>query len=320
MKISPALILKNISFKYNSKKISGISSLSYSFSPGKLYALLGPSGSGKSTLLKIIAKETPIQSGEIQSSQLVTHYNEALKYILSAQSKTVLQVLGELDDQSLSAARDLLYDFNITHTHHTQIKDISQGEKQRVTLAYCLLKKSKVLLFDEVFYGIDPQNRSIVIELIKSALVKFQVTIIWATQLINDALCFSDEILIINHGKLVASGQGASLYSFPPNLFCAKFLGPHNALLHSKKNPFPVFQKEENSPDEELIIIRPEMISFTKDSSFKVEVLDSYFYNGGFLHKVQKDHYKLLVFDFERKTGIQYLYFDSSKVHFLEEV
>ena len=213
------LQLQNISKAIPFRNVKILSGITYTFSPGNIYALIGESGVGKSTLLRILAGLDSRYEGSVVYGQTnipkddevsraafrrgclgIQFQNFALCENLSALDNIALPII--LEDGNLShgyaLAKNLLKLLRFTSDENVCVKNLSGGERQRVAIARALIKKSPVLIFDEPTGNLDLENEKSVLSLISYATKELNSCAIIATHstyLVNHA----DYVLKLSH-------------------------------------------------------------------------------------------------------------------------
>ena len=216
---------KNINFKYNLEEEDVLKNINIHMPGGKMTSLVGHSGSGKSTLLKLIARFYDAQSGDIfideQSiykikikslrnqislvSQDTTLFDDTIKNNIAYAKK-------DASDEEIIAASRFSYshDFidKLPNKYETIIGEngvrLSGGEKQRLSIARAMIKKSPIILLDEATSSLDAETESKIQDALK-ILTKDKTTIVIAHRL--STILNSDQIYIIDAGKVVANGK-----------------------------------------------------------------------------------------------------------------
>ena len=216
---------KNINFKYNLEEEDVLKNINIHMPGGKMTSLVGHSGSGKSTLLKLIARFYDAQSGDIfideQSiyktkikslrnqislvSQDTTLFDDTIKNNIAYAKK-------DASDEEIIAASRFSYshDFidKLPNKYETIIGEngvrLSGGEKQRLSIARAMIKKSPIILLDEATSSLDAETESKIQDALK-ILTKDKTTIVIAHRL--STILNSDQIYIIDAGNVVANGK-----------------------------------------------------------------------------------------------------------------
>ena len=222
---------KNVNFKYDTKEDSALNLINLKIKGGKMTSLVGYSGAGKSTILNLIPRYYDCNSGDIlidkQSiyksklsslrknislvSQDVTLFDDTIKnniaYAdLNASEDEIKKVakLSFADDfiQKLPDKYDALIGENGLR--------LSGGEKQRISIARAMLKKSKIILLDEATSSLDAETENKIQQAL-SILIKDRTAVIIAHRL--STILNSDSIYVINNGKVVENGTHSELLS-----------------------------------------------------------------------------------------------------------
>ena len=186
--------IKNLTKKY--KNITVLDDLSLTIENG-VTCILGESGSGKTTLLNAISSLTDYDG-----------FISKVKCSYAFQSPNLLPNLTVYDNLKISGAseEDILFGLNAINLTDKKLaypNFLSGGERQRVALLRGLLKKCDYLLLDEPFSSLDLKNKRKEVEYLLNMLKSKPTNIIFVTHDINEAVAFSDEILILKHGKII---------------------------------------------------------------------------------------------------------------------
>jgi len=224
-------------------KFKALDNVSIDFDDGLLYALLGPSGSGKTTLLRVIAGFESQDIGDVyfgdEAIQDVAVNKRDVgmmfqSYALFPNMSVYDNVAFGLKVRGLSRAEirqrvnETLALVELTGYEKRRTAQLSGGQKQRVALARAIIIKPRVLLLDEPLSALDKALRlQMQIEL-KRIQREIGITTILVTHDQEEALTLSDQIGILNDGKLVQQGTPLEIYEQPCNLFAAQFLGEAN--------------------------------------------------------------------------------------------
>ncbi len=110
----------------------------------------------------------------------------------------------------MSAGRELLERFDLVEAGDRVVKTYSGGMRRRIDIAMSLIARPSVLFLDEPTTGLDPRSRQAVWELIEE-LVAGGTTTLLTTQYLDEAERLADEIVVIDHGKVIARGTSAAL-------------------------------------------------------------------------------------------------------------
>lgn len=220
---------KNVSFEYieeDKKEENNIlNNISFSIEKGKSLGIIGATGSGKTTLAKLLVRLYDTTNGEIligntniKDYSLETLGNEIAYVEQSAKliSGTVKDnltlgnksaTIEEINDALRKAqAYDFIYNYedNINHEVLVDGKNFSGGQKQRLSIARALLKKSKILILDNATSALDYKTERKIQEAIKDLGNDELTTIIVSQRISSIKNC--DKILVLENGKITSSG------------------------------------------------------------------------------------------------------------------
>jgi oleandomycin transport system ATP-binding protein len=188
---------------------------------GQVLALLGPNGAGKTTIVRILATLLTADAGEarvcgydVVSDAVVVRQLIALtgQYASVDDELTgtenlimICRLLGLPRAAARSRAREMLEQFELTDAAGRAAKTYSGGMRRRLDLAASLLGRPEVLFLDEPTTGLDPRARSQMWETIRG-VVAGGATVLLTTQYLDEADELADQIAVIDHGLVVASG------------------------------------------------------------------------------------------------------------------
>ena len=217
--------LKNVSFQYEKDEKHVLKNIDINIQGGKMTALVGHSGAGKSTILNLIPRFYDASTGKIsidnQSiyeiklgslrsnislvSQDVTLFDDTIK------NNIIYGNSSATDDEIANAIKySFCQDFivNFPNKENTVIGEngvrLSGGEKQRISIARAMLKKSKIILLDEATSSLDAETEHKIQEAIK-ILTKDRTTVVIAHRL--STIMMSDNIYVLEKGRVIASGK-----------------------------------------------------------------------------------------------------------------
>ena len=205
---------------WNTRKGPGIFKMNFSLESGKILGLVGPNGAGKTTLLRILAGIIPIDEGKIKlngvdlsasgesiDGQLrlnVGHMPEQVRWFGNITVLEALNQFAEMRKDSISSEK-LLSLVGLAGKSDASLDELSQGMRQRLSLAVALMGSPKMLLLDEPFNGLDPVAAKSVEKMIQE-LANKGVSIIISSHQVSGLVGFIDQLLLIHRGQIVADG------------------------------------------------------------------------------------------------------------------
>ena len=215
----------DVSFQYKTAKDSAIKNINLNIEGGKITALVGHSGAGKSTILNLIPRFYDPQSGDIKIDDQ-SIYKKKLSSIrnnisLVSQETTLFDdtVLNNIKYANLDASKEQIYEAaklsyssefidKLPKKYETIIGEngirLSGGEKQRLSIARAILKKSKIILLDEATSSLDADTEKKIQDAI-NYLTKGRTTLVIAHRL--STILNSDKIFVISSGKVIGEGK-----------------------------------------------------------------------------------------------------------------
>ena len=220
---------KNVIFTYSSSELNVLKSINLEITGGKMTALVGHSGSGKSTILNLIPRFYNLNSGDItidgQSIYKTKIFSLREKISLVSQDTTLFDdtvknniKYANLDatEEEIKKAALLSYSEEfinkLPNKYETIIGEngirLSGGEKQRLSIARAMIKKSSIILLDEATSSLDAETES-KIQNALNILTKNRTTVVIAHRL--STILNSDKIYVVDSGKIIASGKHEEL-------------------------------------------------------------------------------------------------------------
>jgi sulfate/thiosulfate transport system ATP-binding protein len=218
-----------------------LTDVSVSVPDGSLTALLGPSGGGKTTLLRVIAGlETPDTGSVVMDDQDVTtvpvrrrgigfvfqHY-AAFKHMSVADNVAFGLTVRKRPKADVKAKVDeLLQLVGLAHLASRRPDQLSGGQRQRMALARALAVEPKVLLLDEPFGALDARVREELRAWLRRLHDQVHVTTLFVTHDQTEAMEISEQIVVVNEGKVEQVASPQDIYDKPATAFVMNFVGP----------------------------------------------------------------------------------------------
>ena len=219
----------NIFFKYDVSQENVLNNINLNFEGGKMTALVGHSGSGKSTILNLIPRFYQPLTGDIKidnQSIYNTSLNSVRKNVSLVSQETTLfddTIKNNIKYANENASDEEIYEVaKLSNSHDfieklpkkydTEIGEngvrLSGGEKQRISIARAMIKKSKIILLDEATSSLDSESESKIQEAI-NVLINDKTTIVIAHRL--STILNSNNIYLIDSGKVIDNGTHEDL-------------------------------------------------------------------------------------------------------------
>ncbi|MBK5133254.1 ATP-binding cassette domain-containing protein [Candidatus Bathyarchaeota archaeon] len=207
--------------RYQYGKNKAVNDISFKVKKGEIFSFLGPNGAGKTTTINVLTTLLPIQKGkisisgfdlrtqpdEIRKSIGIVFQNETLDWNLTVEE--TLEFHGRLYAIPKKTRKDrineLIQIVKLEEKRDEFVKNLSGGMKRKLEIARGLLTRPKVLFLDEPTIGLDPNSRMRIWNYIKR-VNKEGVTIFLTTHYMDEADQLSDNICIIDRGKIIVNG------------------------------------------------------------------------------------------------------------------
>ena len=204
---------------------TAVDHLSFKIEKGKIYGFLGPNGAGKSTTMNMITGYIASTEGTVtidghdildepeQAKKCIGYLPEMPPLYFDMTVGEYMNFVADLKkipkDQKKSMVEEVMDMVKITDMKNRLIKNLSKGYRQRVGLAQAILGYPEVIILDEPTVGLDPKQIIEIRDLIKS--LKKKHTVILSSHILSEVSAVCDYVLIISHGKLVASDTPENL-------------------------------------------------------------------------------------------------------------
>jgi iron(III) transport system ATP-binding protein len=235
-----------VEFRQITKRYGGpesplvVQGIDFTVPKGTLTTLLGPSGCGKTTTLRMIAGLESPTSGTIRiDGQDVTTLGPAERnvsmvfqsYALFPHRSVIgnvaygLEVAGLSKDEVRRRARAALELVGLVGFDARLPSELSGGQQQRVAVARSLVLEPSVLLFDEPLSNLDARLRRAMRDEIRALQQRLRLTVAYVTHDQAEALAVSDQVIVMDQGRIAQAGTPRDLYERPASVFVAGFMG-----------------------------------------------------------------------------------------------
>jgi ABC-2 type transport system ATP-binding protein len=218
-----AIAAQGLVYRYAGQDAPALAGVSLQLRRGQATGLLGPNGSGKSTLLSLLAGLRTPQQGSVQRQgsmglqgiawvpQEYAFYldlgcRENLRFFAAMLHLPAAEVARRIDAAIASCS---LGEFAQRRARHC-----SGGVRRRLNLAIALLQRPEVLLLDEPTAGVDPQSRAFLLERVRE-LVAGGTAVLYATHYMEEVSAVCSDIVLLDHGRVLAEGDLATLLRGP---------------------------------------------------------------------------------------------------------
>ena len=228
--------------------------LNFEIPKGQIVSILGPSGSGKTTLLNLILGISEVDSGKIifddedltnvsmeKRGFNIVFQDYALFPNLNAYENIIYGLKNKKNISTKEEVNDLIHLLGLEKHLDKKIDQLSGGQKQRVALARTMVMKPKILLLDEPLSALDGVIKESIKERIKLIAKEYNLTTIIVTHDPEEALTLSDQVLIINEGKIAQFGKPEEIINAPSCDFVKNFI--LNQLEIKRKNIISLFSE-----------------------------------------------------------------------------
>lgn len=216
--VSNVLQIKNLQKVFKDTQVVNLSSLSVQ--QGEIYGFLGPNGAGKTTTMKMILSLISRTAGEIEVfgqsigtdkqylNQIGSMIEEPSYYpnLTGYENLLVFQKILGFDKKNIQETLKIV-GLDQPKNKKKLVKDYSLGMKQRLVLAFALVKKPRLLILDEPTNGLDPAGIHEIRELIIKLAKEQSITVFISTHILPEVEHIADRVGIINHGQLVYEGE-----------------------------------------------------------------------------------------------------------------
>lgn len=215
--------VKNLVKRYGEHM--AVDHLSFEIEKGKIYGFLGPNGAGKSTTMNMITGYIASTEGTVlinghdileepeKAKKCIGYLPEQPPLYFDMTVKEYMKFASDLKkiprEKRASMIEEVMEMVKIKDVENRLIKNLSKGYRQRVGLAQAILGYPEIIILDEPTVGLDPKQIIEIRDLIKT--LKKKHTVILSSHILSEVSAVCDYVLIISHGKLVASDKPDNL-------------------------------------------------------------------------------------------------------------
>jgi ABC-2 type transport system ATP-binding protein len=194
---------------------------------GEVFALLGPNGAGKTTLIRILTTQLRPTSGEayvfgLNVAREGSKVRRLISYVPQEMSVWVdvsgyenllvyAKIFGIPSQERKKTINEALESMGMDEVANNLVGTYSGGMVRRLEIACAMLIKPRIMFLDEPTIGLDPSAKKVVWERLTSFKKEYGVTVFFNTHYMDEADLYSDEIAIINRGKIVKLGSAEEL-------------------------------------------------------------------------------------------------------------
>jgi ABC-2 type transport system ATP-binding protein len=236
MASAPALELAEITKRFG--RFAAVNQLSLKVEPGHLAGFLGPNGAGKSTTLYMIPRLVRPTSGHIRvfGVDIWKDYKKAIRFVgitvetpafyeyLSGRKNLELaaRLLGNVSAQEID---EILERIGLAQRQHDSVRIYSTGMRQRLGIGRALLGRPRLLILDEPTNGMDPEGTHEILSFLREKVRQDGLTVFVSSHLMSEIEEYCDSVFVINHGRLVASGNVKELLRAQEQIVRVTFQG-----------------------------------------------------------------------------------------------
>jgi len=271
--------------------------------PAQKIAIAGETGSGKSTLLRLIAGLVQPDFGQIlfEGSKVkgplekllpghpqIAYLSQSFELRNNYRVEELLQMACKVSDND---AKSIYSICKIDYLLNRWSDELSGGERQRVAFAKTLVSAPKLLLLDEPFSNLDAIHRNILKNIISDIEERLNVTIILVSHDPVDVLSWAEEIIVLDHGKMIQRGTPQEIYKYPMNEYVAGLFGKYSMISPEIIELFPLLDQDRRR------FVRPNdfVLSLNKNDGIAAEIEDIQFMGSYFETEVSCQGNKFII-------------------------
>ena len=237
-------LVKTFPGKKGRPPVRAVDDISFEVKKGEIFGLLGPNGAGKTTIVKILTTILSLTSGSalIDGHDVQTDPLSVRKQIAVVLQETAVETLFSVRDNLLifgylhglqgdlikKRMDQVLDQFGLHEKSKEKAQDLSSGMRRRLQVAKVFMVDSPILFLDEATTGMDPIIKRHTLDSIRK-LANEGRTIVLTTQLLSEAEALCDNLIILNGGKTIASGNLEKLRTLATRRFHVSLTLQHSS-------------------------------------------------------------------------------------------
>jgi ABC-2 type transport system ATP-binding protein len=218
----PAIEVRNLRKKYST--VNALDGVTFEVPEGSFFGCFGPNGAGKSTLLKVLTGQIPQTEGEArvlgvdvqgqgvrvrERIGIVPEVESPPSYLTAYEFLHFVGQVRKVDDIDGRILRWLRF-FGLEETKGTLCKDLSKGMRQKVMLSAAFIHEPRLMFLDEPFVNLDPIYQHKLREYLLQLREEGR-TVFLCSHILEIAQKLCQEMIILDHGRIVAAGRVAEL-------------------------------------------------------------------------------------------------------------
>ncbi|MER2107081.1 MAG: ABC transporter ATP-binding protein [Solibacillus sp.] len=182
----------------------GVRDISFTLEAGRITALVGSNGAGKSTIIKLLTNLLKPDSGEIMLRD-VRFMPDDIAFPDTLTAEEIIAYLGKLKKIPQAEQQAMLEKVGLVEAKKLKVGQFSKGMRQRLNLAQSLMGTGELFILDEPTNGLDPYWIAQLKALLEAERARGQM-ILFSTHLLSLAEEIADQVIMIHHGEIIASG------------------------------------------------------------------------------------------------------------------
>ena len=223
------IVLQNVTKSYGN--VLGISDINLSIGPG-ITGILGPNGAGKSTTMKIILGFSKPSIGSVTVNNInpfkdwksrrnigfAPEYDCFYEHMTGIEYVSYFLRIHDFDEEEAEKiAKKELSELGLEEAMHRRIRTYSRGMRQKTKVARATAFNPSILVLDEPFQGADPSTRHLLMQKMKNWAESGKIILI-SSHILNDVENLTDSIILINNGRMLASGNRHEIRKLMANI------------------------------------------------------------------------------------------------------